>query len=311
MPTSAAMIRAYVLSYLNSVGFLPSYAFPTDTTSLFLESETTELSQDSVQALKDYAPGQLVYARGTKWLVDEVDLRRANLVNADGAGAIPTVNICLRCDTVNDKTAASCLSCDSSELQAQVAVPMRAMRAERRQRISSDEEHRARRPFDVTHHLGAPQTAETWLFEHPGLVMQWERGSHLTVLNRGRLSNVPGVPAEQFLICTSCGMTFEPPGTAGPTQAQRKRDEWHGRQPPPRHHHRLRLARPESRRLLRRLGKSPHPRTAGSRQGKTRRPPRRRMERPDLLGRPDRPRRRRLRTRDHRRPECRVITGSG
>ena len=225
----ADRIRAYVLSYLNSVGFLPSYAFPTDTTSLFLESETTELSQDAVQALKDYAPGQLVYARGTKWLVDEVDLRRANLVNADGAGAIPTVNICLRCDTVNDKTAASCLSCDSSELQAQVAVPMRAMRAERRQRISSDEEHRARRPFDVTHHLGAPQTAETWLFEHPGLVMQWERGSHLTVLNRGRLSNVPGDPAEQFLVCTSCGMTFEPPGPTGPTQAQRKKDEWHDR----------------------------------------------------------------------------------
>ena len=225
----ADRIRAYVLSYLNSVGFLPSYAFPTDTTSLFLESETTELSQNAVQALKDYAPGQLVYARGTKWLVNEVDLRRANLVNADGAGAIPTVNICLRCDTVNDKTAASCLSCDSSELQAQVAVPMRAMRAERRQRISSDEEHRARRPFDVTHHLGAPQTAETWLFEHPGLVMQWERGSHLTVLNRGRLSNVPGDPAEQFLVCTSCGMTFEPPGPTGPTQAQRKHDEWHDR----------------------------------------------------------------------------------
>jgi hypothetical protein len=512
----ADRIRAYVLSYLNSVGFLPSYAFPTDTTSLFLESETTELSQDAVQALKDYAPGQLVYARGTKWLVDEVDLRRANLVNADGAGAIPTVNICLRCDTVNDKTAASCLSCDSGELQAQVAVPMRAMRAERRQRISSNEEHRARRPFDVTHHLGAPQTAETWLFEHPGLVMQWERGSHLTVLNRGRLSNVPGDPAEQFLVCTSCGMTFESPGPTGPTQAQRKKDEWHDRrctthdqqfavlmtqrrvdclqllpdmeafdigpanlqeylasvraaldlgsrivlqsgdgevdgfdwprpdpdsaeamlrlavlyeevpggagylrqlaerlgevadaivpvldgcacekscyaclrsygnqqeshlldrhvaadflrrfagnparagnprprllrrvhrpapvpdraaprrrphqrgsrprhrpallgrprlrrrQPPPRHHHRLRLARSESRRLLRRLGKPPHPRAAGSRQGKTRRPPRRRMERPDLLGRPDRPRRGTLRTRDHRRPECRVITG--
>jgi hypothetical protein len=71
-------IRAYVLSYLNSVGFLPSYAFPTDTTSPFLESETTELSQDLVQALKDYALGQLVYARGTKWLVDEVDLRRSH-----------------------------------------------------------------------------------------------------------------------------------------------------------------------------------------------------------------------------------------
>ena len=58
-------------------------------------------------------------------------------------------------------------------------------------------------------------------------------------------------------------------------------------------------------------GKTITPRAAGSRQGKTRRPPRRQMVRPDLLGRPDRPRRRRLRTRDHRRPESRLITGNG
>ena len=218
--------RAYVLSYLNSVGFLPSYAFPTDTTSLFLERESVELSQDAVQALKDYAPGQLVYARGTKWLIDEIDLRRANLVNADGAGALPTVNICRRCDTVNDKTAASCLSCDSDDLQAQLTVPMRAMRGERRQRISSDEEQRSRRPFEVSHHLGAPQTAETWLFERPGLVLQWERGADLTILNRGRIG-VPGSPPEQFMVCTSCGMWFEPPSGTGPTQAQKKRNDWH------------------------------------------------------------------------------------
>jgi ATP-dependent helicase YprA (DUF1998 family) len=218
--------RAYTLSYLSSVGFLPSYAFPTDTTSLFLERESVELSQDSVQALKDYAPGQLVYARGTKWLVEEVDLRRANLVNAEGAGALPTVNICPRCDTVNDKTAASCLSCDNDDLLPQLTVPMRAMRAERRQRISSDEEQRSRRPFEVTHHLGAPKTAETWLFERPGLVFQWERGADLTILNRGR-TTASGSAPEQFMICTSCGMWFEPPAATGQTQAQKKRHDWH------------------------------------------------------------------------------------
>ena len=221
--------RAYVLSYLNAVGFLPSYAFPTDTTSLSLERESVELSHDSVQALKDYAPGQLVYARGAKWFVDEIDLRRANLVNADGAGAIPSRNICPRCDTVNDNTAASCLSCDNTNLLAQVTVPMRALRAERRQRISADEEARSRRPFEITHHLGAPMTAETWLFERPGLVLQWERGTALTVLNRGRIGHgaQAGAPPEQFLICTGCGMWFDAPPSAKPTQAQRKRFAHH------------------------------------------------------------------------------------
>jgi hypothetical protein len=145
--------------------------------SLTLERESAELSRDSVQALKDYAPGQLVYARGAKWLVDQVDFRRANLVNADGVGNLTHVNLCGACDTVNDATTAHCLSCNSDDLQPQLSVPMRAMRAARRQRISADEEQRARSPFEVTHHLGAANTAEIWLFERPGLVRHWERGA--------------------------------------------------------------------------------------------------------------------------------------
>ncbi|MEU8202922.1 DEAD/DEAH box helicase [Streptosporangium sp. NPDC049046] len=218
--------RAYVLSYLGNVGFLPSYAFPTDTTSLSLEREATELAQDSVQALKDYAPGQLVYARGAKWLVDQVDFRRANLVNSEGVGALEFVNLCARCDTVNAPTDAHCLSCNSDDLNPQLSVPMRAMRAVRRQRITADEEHRARSPFDVSHHLGAPNTAETWLFERPGLVLHWERGADLTILNRGRLAK-DHRDSERFIICTGCGLWFDAIPGPKPTQAQKNRIKLH------------------------------------------------------------------------------------
>lgn len=218
--------RAYVLSYLGNVGFLPSYAFPTDTTALVLERETTELAQDSVQALKDYAPGQLVYARGAKWLVDQVDFRRANLINSDGVGALSHINLCTRCDTVNAPTDAHCLSCNSEELNPQLSVPMRAMRATRRQRIAADEEHRARTPFDVTHHLGAPNTAETWLFERPGLVLHWERGADLTILNRGRVAK-DHRDSERFIVCTGCGLWFDAIPGPKPTQAQKNRQKFH------------------------------------------------------------------------------------
>ncbi|HEX6467881.1 MAG TPA: helicase-related protein, partial [Streptosporangiaceae bacterium] len=217
--------RAYVLSYLGTVGFLPSYAFPTDTTTLVLQRESTELSQDSVQALKDYAPGQLVYARGAKWLVDQVDFRRANLINSDGVGALNHINLCPRCDTVNAPTDAHCMSCNSDELRPQLSVPMRAMRAARRQRITADEEHRARTPFDVTHHLGAPNTAETWLFERHSLVLHWERGADLTILNRGRVAKRGD--SERFIVCTGCGLWFDDIPGPKPTQAQKNRAKLH------------------------------------------------------------------------------------
>lgn len=217
--------RAYVLSYLSTVGFLPSYAFPTDTATLSMEGESAELSQDSIQAVKDYAPGQLVYARGAKWFVDQVDFRRSNLVNADGHGAVPQANLCPRCDTVNDSTSASCLSCDNENLLTLVTIPMRAMRAARRQRIGADEENRSRQPFEVTHHLGAPNTAETWLFERPGLVLQWERNAALTVLNRGRVQ--PDDTPERFIICTSCGLCFDAIPGPKPTESQRSRAKLH------------------------------------------------------------------------------------
>ncbi|MFI7131328.1 DEAD/DEAH box helicase [Nonomuraea sp. NPDC050153] len=218
--------RAYVLSYLGNVGFLPSYAFPTDTTALLLERETTELAQDSVQAIKDYAPGQMVYARGARWHVDQVDFRRSNLLNADGLGALPQVNICTRCDTINDSVDAHCQSCNSDELNPHLSVPMRAMRATRRQRITADEEHRSRTPFDVTHHLGAPNTNETWLFERAGLVLHWERGADLTILNRGRVAK-DHRDNERFVICTSCGLWFDDFPGPKPTEAQKKRAKLH------------------------------------------------------------------------------------
>lgn len=218
--------RAYALSYLSNVGFLPSYAFPTETTTLVLEREIHELSQDSIQALKDYAPGQLVYARGAKWFVDRVDFRRSNLINADGFGAVPEANLCRRCDTVNDSTSASCLACDSDQLTPLVTVPMRAMRATRRQRIAADEEQRSRQPFEVTHHLGAPNTTESVVFERPGLVLQWERNAELTVLNKGRVP-VGSRQADQFIICRSCGLWFDGFPAAKPTEAQRKRAKLH------------------------------------------------------------------------------------
>ena len=198
--------RAYVLSYLGSVGFLPSYAFPTDTAVLSLSGLADELNHDAARALRDYVPGQLVYARGSKWLVDRVDYRHAGLLSGEGTAVFEERNLCQRCAALNDRTASFCLSCGAGieSLDPIPSLPMRAMRASRRERITADEEQRSRAPFEISEHLGAPGVADSWMFERPGLVLTWERGSALTLLNRGRRVRRTG-EREPFTVCDTCG----------------------------------------------------------------------------------------------------------
>ncbi|MGI8810544.1 MAG: DEAD/DEAH box helicase [Acidimicrobiales bacterium] len=223
----ADLHRAYVLSYLGSVGFLPSYAFPTDTAVLSLTGLADELSHDAARALRDYAPGQLVYARGSKWLVDRVDYRRAGVLSGEGTAVFEEQNLCQRCAALNDRTDSFCLSCGSGveSLDPVPSLPMRAMRAIRRERITADEEQRSRAPFEISEHLGAPGLAEAWVFERPGLVLTWERGSSLTLLNRGRRVRRTG-DREPFTVCDTCGQWWERPGAAE-TPAQRRALETH------------------------------------------------------------------------------------
>ncbi len=56
--------RAYTLSHLGSVGFLPSYAFPTDTATLALTGHPTELGHDAVRAPRGVTQHALFDRRG-------------------------------------------------------------------------------------------------------------------------------------------------------------------------------------------------------------------------------------------------------
>jgi hypothetical protein len=217
--------QAYVLRYLSRVGFLPSYAFPTDTTT-FERTDTREsIAHDAVRSLKDFAPGQLVYVRGQKYLVDQIDYRRGGLLTADGTATLLERNLCRRCEAVNPGSVEFCEVCSSDDLEAVPTVPMRAMRGKPRESITADEERRSRAGFEVSAHLGAGEPREAIAFSYPGLRLSWERGAKLVMLNRGRRDRRTG-HAEPFLVCDTCGMWFERlPEAASSGSGKRKADK--------------------------------------------------------------------------------------
>jgi hypothetical protein len=218
--------QAYVLRYLSRAGFLPSYAFPTETAT-FERSDTREsISHDAVRSLKDFAPGQLVYVRGQKYVVNQIDYRRGGLVTADGTASLDSRNVCKRCDAVNPGSVEFCEVCSSADLDTLPTVPMRAMRGMLRESITADEERRARTGFDISAHLAAGEPREAVTFAYPGLGLSWERGSGLVMLNRGRRDRRTGRP-EEFWVCDTCGLWFERPPEAATTPAGQRRLEKH------------------------------------------------------------------------------------
>ena len=218
--------QAYVLRHLSRAGFLPSYAFPTETAT-FERADTREsISHDAVRSLKDFAPGQLVYVRGQKYLVDRIDYRRGGLVTAEGTASLAPRNVCRRCDAVNPGSVEFCEVCSSADLDVLHTVPMRAMRGSPRESINADEERRSRTGFEVSAHLAAGEPREAVTFHYPGLGLSWERGAGLVMLNRGRRDARTGL-AESFLVCDTCGMWFDRPPEAATTRAGQRRADRH------------------------------------------------------------------------------------
>ncbi len=218
--------QAYVLRYLSRGGFLPSYAFPTDTATFERMDTRESIAYDAVRSLKDFAPGQLVYVRGQKYLVSQIDYRRGGLVTAEGTASLEDRNLCRRCEAVNPGSVEFCEVCSSSDLEPLPTVPMRAMRGSPRESITADEERRARTGFEISAHLKAGDPREATSFAYPGLGLSWERGAGLVMLNRGRRDARTG-RAQPFWVCNTCGQWFDRPPEAATTRAGQRRADKH------------------------------------------------------------------------------------
>jgi ATP-dependent helicase YprA (DUF1998 family) len=209
---------AYLPRVLAEAGLLPGYSFPGDPGSVSLGYDPEPIFGGRLQAQREFAPGQIIYARGTRWSVTGVALHRPGSSASSGHRTFD-FTLCGSCGLANAPTLDFCARCshpigDSSGggLATFTAWDAGAFQAWEAEVAAESEEERAVQSYDVRPH---PQRdVEGKLFQLGVWQLELREQENIWFINHG-LKDVRKMDEERaqspgFPLCGVCGEFFKP-----------------------------------------------------------------------------------------------------
>jgi very-short-patch-repair endonuclease len=198
----------YTYRYLGSEGFLPNYAFPRQATTLSFFEDDSDLERDPILALREYAPGNSVYYRGSRYVITTCRPR----TRVDKPDFEPLL-ICPTCSAAYlgaEANRAACRACGTDLTNRHPnphGLSMPDMLARSRQHITSDEEERLRLGYIVTPHYEMGATVNRFECKLDGqvaLTLSYEHNARIILVNEGTHKEHQDDGEPGFVLCQAC-----------------------------------------------------------------------------------------------------------
>lgn len=197
------------LGFLGLVGFLPRYGFTSDSVLLYPPGGDDPIVQGAPVAVTEFAPDNVVYARGKKLKVRRLDPTPVEKASAGAEHRDNVLSTARRCDSCDyltgDPLIKQCPECNR-DLVSQGVIRLTGVRGSGAN-ISSEDEYRTSAQYYVRTILGEPTAPEEAL-ELAGFRMIRSAGRSITIANRGLRDRDTG-EAYGFDLCTGCGLALE------------------------------------------------------------------------------------------------------
>jgi superfamily II DNA or RNA helicase/uncharacterized CHY-type Zn-finger protein len=199
----------YTYRYLANRGFLPNYGFPGSSMFLSFSDSEDEVARDKVIALSEFAPGNTVYYKGSKYVVSYARPRTVKQKPVR-----EHLLICPNCSNIltgeKARTYSACPKCSAPFKDIHPnpnAIQMPDMYAVRRSRITSDEEERFRLGYRTSTHYEMGdniQEFEVTAKDGFSFTIRYEHNGKLIHLNRGTRKNQEDGQEAGFVLCSAC-----------------------------------------------------------------------------------------------------------